>query len=71
MTWRVLVGVRMSSVTVSSRRGRIKCDLCGYAFVYTLLCVLTRSVLDVDWSMRLWSVDGDAKNKLKINISWR
>ena len=31
-------------------------------------CVLTRSVLDVDWSMRLWSVDGDAKNKLKINI---
>ena len=53
VTWLVLGGVRILFVTVSSCRNTIEADLDGYAFAEIVLIVLTVSVLDVDWSMRL------------------
>ena len=60
VTWLLLVGVRILLVIDSSRRNTGDVDLDGYIFADFVLIVSIVLLLDIDWSGRLQSVDGDA-----------
>ena len=56
-TWLLLVGVRILFVIDSSWRNTVEVDLDGYIFAVLVLIVSIVLLLDIDWSMRLQSVD--------------
>ena len=60
VTWLLLVGVRILFVIDNSWRNTVEVDLDGYTFAVLVLIVSIVLLLDIDWSMRLQSVDADA-----------
>ena len=61
-TWLLLVGVRILFVIDSSWRNTVEVDLDEYTFADIVLLVSIVLLLDIDWSMRLQSVDVGATN---------
>ena len=60
VTWLLLVGVRILFMIDNSWRNTVEVDLDGYTFAILVLIVSIVLLLDIDWSMRLQSVDADA-----------